>query len=318
MESGGGRTVEGMAQKVIIMGSGCAGATAAIYAARANLDPIILEGPEPGGQLALTTMVENFPGFPDGILGPDLLQLMKKQSERFGAQFKLESVTSVDLRKWPFTLKTDSGAYETDSLIVASGASARWLGLESERRLLGHGVSSCATCDGYFFRGMNVAVVGGGDTAMEDALFLTRFANKVTVIHRRNELRASKIMSERAALNPKIEFCWDTIVTDIRSVDAGRVEGVNVRNVKTGKEAFLPFSGVFVAIGHRPNTEIFAGQLQLQDGYIAVHDGSLTSVPGVFAAGDVHDRHYKQAVTAAGAGCRAAMDAEKFLVAQFK
>jgi thioredoxin reductase (NADPH) len=307
-----------MAHKVIIMGSGCAGSTAAIYAARANLAPIVFEGPEPGGQLALTTMVENFPGFPDGVFGPDLLQLMKTQAERFGTQYKLEAVTRVDLSRRPFTLVTDRATYETESIIVASGASAQWLGLESERRLVGHGVSSCATCDGAFFKQMSVAVVGGGDTAMEDALFLTRFAKKVTIIHRRAELRASRIMAERAARNPKIEFRWDTVITDIVNPDKQKVEGVRVRNVKTGKEDFLPLDGVFVAIGHKPNTGVFEGQLELKDGYIVVHDGSLTSVPGVFAAGDVHDRRYKQAITAAGAGCRAAMDAEKFLEAESK
>jgi thioredoxin reductase (NADPH) len=302
-----------MAHKVIIIGSGCAGSTAAIYCARAGLAPIVFEGPEPGGQLALTTMVENFPGFPDGVMGPDLLQLMKRQAERFGATYRLDAVTSVDLSARPFGFEVGGQECRAHTLIVASGASAKWLGLESERRLIGHGVSSCATCDGFFFREMQVAVVGGGDTAMEDALFLTRFAKKVTIIHRRDEFRASKIMVQRALSNPKIEVCWDTVVTDILDAQEKKVKGVRVRNVRTAQEQFMPFDGVFVAIGHQPNTAIFNGQLELQDGYIVVHQGSNTSVPGVFAAGDVHDRHYRQAITAAGAGCRAAMDAEKYL-----
>ena len=304
-----------MAQKVIIIGSGCAGSTAAIYTARANLEPLVFEGSEPGGQLSLTTLVENFPGFPNGIMGPELVQLMKQQAERFGAEYRLEPVLRVDLNSRPFVLEAESGTYETQTLIVASGASAKWIGLESERKLIGRGVSSCATCDGFFFRELSVAVVGGGDTAMEDALFLTRFARKVTIIHRRDQLRASKIMAERAMLNPKIEFIWDTAVTEILHPDLQKVEAVRVRNVKTGKEDVLPFDGVFVAIGHKPNTEIFEGQLELQDGYVVVHDGSRTSVEGVFSAGDVHDRQYRQAITAAGAGCRAAMDAEKYLEA---
>ncbi len=307
-----------MAHKVIIIGSGCAGSTAAIYTARANLEPVVFEGTEPGGQLSLTTLVENFPGFPNGVMGPELVQLMKQQAERFGAEYKLEAATRVDLSSRPFIVTADSGTYEAQTLIVASGASAKWIGLESERRLIGHGVSSCATCDGFFFRDMNVAVVGGGDTAMEDALFLTRFARKVTVIHRRKQLRASKIMAERAMLNSKIEFIWDTVVAEILNPSLQKVEAARVRNVKTGKEAVLPFDGVFVAIGHKPNTEILEGQLDLDDGYVVVHDGSKTSVEGVFAAGDVHDRRYRQAITAAGAGCRAAMDAEKYLEAHSK
>lgn len=303
-----------MRRKVVIVGSGCAGSTAAVYAARANLDPIVLEGHEPGGQLALTTLVENFPGFPAGIQGPDLLQAIKQQAERFGAEYKFEEVIDVDLSRRPFQLKTDAKVtYEAEALIIASGASAQWLGLDSERRLIGHGVSSCATCDGYFFREQEVAVIGGGDTAMEDALFLTRFAKRVTVIHRRDQLRASKIMADRAVINPKIDFCWDTVVTEILDPEKNEVEGVRVRNLKTGKEAILPFAGVFVAIGHRPNTKVFEGKLELDEGYVVIRDGSKTSVEGVFAAGDVHDKIYRQAVTAAGAGCRAAMDAERFL-----
>ncbi len=307
-----------MAHKVIIIGSGCAGSTAAIYTARANLEPLIFEGTEPGGQLSLTTLVENFPGFPNGVMGPELVQLIKQQAERFGAEYKLEPVTRVHLSNRPFVVTADSGTYEAQTLIIASGASAKWIGLESERRLIGRGVSSCATCDGFFFRDMNVAVVGGGDTAMEDAIFLTRFARKVTVIHRREQLRASKIMAERAMRNPKIEFVWDTVVTEILNPSLQKVEATRVRNVKTGQEAVLPFDGVFVAIGHKPNTEIFEGQIDLDDGYVVVHDGSKTSVEGVFAAGDVHDRHYRQAITAAGAGCRAAIDAEKYLEAHSK
>ncbi len=259
-------------------------------------------------------LVENFPGFPAGIQGPDLLQAIKQQAERFGAEYKFEEVIDVDLSRRPFQLKTDAKVtYEAEALIIASGASAQWLGLDSERRLIGHGVSSCATCDGYFFREQEVAVIGGGDTAMEDALFLTRFAKRVTVIHRRDQLRASKIMADRAVINPKIDFCWDTVVTEILDPEKNEVEGVRVRNLKTGKEATLPFAGVFVAIGHRPNTKVFEGKLELNDGYVVIRDGSKTSVEGVFAAGDVHDKIYRQAVTAAGAGCRAAMDAERFL-----
>ncbi|MGH9339969.1 MAG: thioredoxin-disulfide reductase [Acidobacteriota bacterium] len=302
-----------MPHKVIILGSGCAGSTAAIYAARANMQPLVLEGHEPGGQLSLTTAVENFPGFPEGIQGPDLVQRMKEQAERFGAEYRMEVVREADLRRRPFAVKTDHGSYEAESLIVASGASAQLLGLPSEKTLMGHGISTCATCDGYFFRGQKVIVVGGGDTAMEDSLFLTKFADKVTIVHRRGELRASKIMAERALNHPKIEFCWNTVVTDILSPEVMKVEAARVKNVKTGEEQMVPIDGVFVAIGHKPNTKIFEGQLEMDKGYILVHDGSKTSVEGVFAAGDVHDPIYRQAITAAGAGCRAAMDAEKFL-----
>jgi thioredoxin reductase (NADPH) len=302
-----------MTRKIIILGSGCAGSTAAVYAARANLQPLVLEGHEPGGQLSLTTAVENFPGFPEGIQGPELVQLMKTQAERFGAEYKMEAVRQADLSSRPFTLQTDYDSYQAEALIVASGASAMMLGLPGEKRLLGHGVSTCATCDGYFFRNRKVVVVGGGDTAMEDSIFLTRFAEQVTVIHRRDELRASKIMAERARSNAKIDFIWDTVVADIMDPEKKSVEAVLLKNLKTGKEHILKTDGVFVAIGHKPNTEVFEGQLELDRGYIVLFEGSRTSVEGVFAAGDVHDRVYRQAITAAGAGCRAAMDAEKYL-----
>jgi len=306
-----------MVHKVIILGSGCAGSTAAIYAARANLKPLVLEGHEPGGQLSLTTAVENYPGFPEGVQGPELVELMKKQAQRFGAEYVLESATAADLSKRPFTLKTAKNTYQAEALIIASGASAKLIGLESERKLIGHGVSTCATCDGFFFRGKPVIVVGGGDTAMEEALFLTKFATKVSVVHRRNELRASKIMAERARANDKIEFVWDTVVTDILDPAKNTVEAVKLKNVKNGKEETRQVDGVFVAIGHQPNTEIFKGQLEMNPtGYLIVKNGSETSVEGVFAAGDVHDHVYRQAVTAAGAGCRAAMDAERWLESQ--
>ncbi|MBI4467215.1 MAG: thioredoxin-disulfide reductase [Acidobacteria bacterium] len=306
-----------MVQNVIILGSGCAGSTAAIYAARANLAPLVLEGHEPGGQLGLTTAVENYPGFPEGVQGPELMELMKKQAQRFGATYVMESAREVDLSQRPFSVKTGKETYQTQALIVASGASARLLGLESERKLIGRGVSTCATCDGYFFRGKEIIVVGGGDTAMEESLFLTKFATKVTVVHRRNQLRASKFMSERARKNEKIAFLWDTVITDILDPAKNAVEAVKLKNLKTGVEEARKIDGVFIAIGHDPNTKIFAGQLELdRAGYLVVRNGSQTSVEGVFAAGDVHDHVYRQAVTAAGAGCRAAMDAERWLEAQ--
>lgn len=302
-----------MVYKVIILGSGCAGSTAAIYAARADLEPLVFEGHEPGGQLSLTTDVENYPGFPEGVQGPDLVALMKKQAARFGAIYKMEMAQKVDLGKRPFVIETDEQAYQAQSLIIASGASAKLLGLESERALIGHGVSTCATCDGYFFRDQSVVVVGGGDTAMEESTFLAKFASEVTVIHRRDELRASKIMVDRALKNPKIKFIWDSVVTDILDPDRGKVEAVKLKNLKSGEESLLPTDGVFIGIGHEPNTKIFEGQLDMKEKYISVHDGSKTSVEGVFAAGDVHDYIYRQAITAAGAGCRAAIDTEKFL-----
>jgi len=301
---------------VVIIGSGCAGLTAAIYAARGNLKPLVIRGLEAGGQLTLTTLVENFPGFPKGVQGPELIELMQNQAAVFGAEFKEGNVTRADLSKRPFTLKFDSETVEARTLIIASGASAKLLGLDSERKLLGHGVSTCATCDGYFFRGKDVAVVGGGDTAAEDALFLTRYVNEVTVVHRRDQLRASKIMQDRLFHNNKIRFAWNSSVTDILDPGQGEVSGVKLKDVKTGAENLKPVAGVFIGIGHSPNTAIFRGQLALNDtGYIVTHDGSKTSVPGVFAAGDVQDHIYRQAVTAAGSGCMAAMDAEKFLEA---
>jgi thioredoxin reductase (NADPH) len=303
-----------MPHDVLILGSGCAGSTAAVYSARANLSPIVLEGLEPGGQLTLTTEVENFPGFPDGIMGPDLVEQIKQQAQRFGADYRSERVVSADLSKRPFKVTTDSGTYEARTLIVATGASARTLGLESERVLMGRGVSTCATCDGAFYRGREVAVVGGGDTAVEEAIFLTRFASKVVLIHRRDQLRASKIMIDHAMKNPKIEFLWNTVVTEILDMDKNEVTGIRIQNVKSGEQDIRQLDGVFVAIGHNPNTEPFAGQLELDaNGYIVVREGSKTSVTGVFAAGDVHDPVYRQAITAAGAGCKAAIDAERFL-----
>lgn len=303
-----------MTRNVIILGSGCAGSTAAIYSARSNLEPLVLEGIEPGGQLSLTSNIENFPGFPEGIGGLELVENMKQQAERFGAEYRMEQAVEVDFSVRPLTVKTSEETYRTKALIIASGASAQLLGLDSEKTLLGRGVSTCATCDGFFYRGREVVVVGGGDTAMEDAIYLTKFCEKVTVIHRRDQLRASPIMGERAMKNPKIEFLWDTVVTDVLDPQKGEVEAVKIRNVKTGKEQLCPAHGVFVAIGHKPNTEIFQGQLELSaNGYILVKEDSLTSVEGVFAAGDVHDEKYRQAITAAGSGCRAAIDCERYL-----
>jgi thioredoxin reductase (NADPH) len=304
-----------MVRNVIILGSGCAGSTAAIYSARANLGPLVLEGSEPGGQLGLTTDVENFPGFVDGIQGPELVEIMKRQAQRFGAEYRQEAATKVDLSRRPFTVVTDESVYMAKALIVATGASAKMLGLESERKLLGRGVSTCATCDGAFFRGKEVMVVGGGDTAVEEAIFLTRFASRVILVHRRDQLRASRIMDDRARKNPKIEFLWNSVITEILDPSKNDVTGVRLKNVKDRTESDRKIDGVFVAIGHEPNTRIFEGQLAMEKGYIVLRGGSRTSVEGVFAAGDVHDFVYRQAITAAGCGCRAAIDAERFLEA---
>ena len=299
--------------KVVIIGSGCAGLTAAIYAARANLSPLVLEGHEPGGQLSLTTHVENFPGFPDGILGPELIENMRKQALKFGAHFKAGSVSEVDLTVRPFKITVGNELYEAKSLIVAAGASARLLGLEGEKELIGRGLSTCATCDGYFFRGKPIAVVGGGDSAMEEANFLSRYASKVYLIHRRNEFRASKIMIDRARANEKIEFVTPYVVEEMFSPD-GLVAGVILRQTQTGEKREIALDGVFVAIGHDPNSMAFRGKLEMdENGYLIARHGSLTGVPGVFIAGDVQDYRYRQAVTAAGSGCMAAIDAEKFL-----
>jgi thioredoxin reductase (NADPH) len=298
---------------VIIIGSGCAGLTAAIYAGRANLKPLVLDGHEPGGQLSLTTHVENYPGFPDGIMGPELIENMRKQAQKFGAEFKAGAVTEVDVSERPFKVVAGKQTYETQTLIVAAGASARLLGIKGEKELIGHGVSTCATCDGYFFRGKPIAVVGGGDTAMEESNFLSRYASKIHLIHRRNEFRASKIMIDRVKGNEKIEFVTPAVIDEILAPQ-GHVEGVRLRNPETKETAQLDVHGVFVAIGHDPNTTVFKGKLEMDsNGYLIANHGSLTRVPGVFVAGDVQDHRYRQAVTAAGSGCMAAMDAEKFL-----
>lgn len=301
-------------RKVIVIGSGCAGLTAAIYAARADLQPLVLDGYEPGGQLALTTMVENFPGFPDGILGPELIENTRKQAQRFGAEFHAGAVTSVDLSVRPFKIVAGKETHVCEALIVAAGASARMLGIESERHLLGHGVSTCATCDGYFFRDRDIIVVGGGDTAMEEATFLTKFAKQVTLVHRRNEFRASKIMLDRARANAKIRFMTPYAIEEVHDMSKKSVELVTLRNTETNERTKVAVEGVFVAIGHEPNTKVFVGQLKMDEaGYILTHEGTKTSVEGVFAAGDVQDHRYRQAVSAAGSGCMAAIDAEKLL-----
>jgi thioredoxin reductase (NADPH) len=302
---------------VVIIGSGCAGLTAAIYSARANLKPLVIRGLEAGGQLILTTLVENFPGFPKGVQGPELIELMQNQASVFGAEFKEGHVTRVDLSRRPFVIEAEGETVETRTLIIASGASARLLGLDSERKLLGHGVSTCATCDGYFYRGKEVVVVGGGDTAAEDALFLTRYANEVNIVHRRDQLRASKIMQDRLFRNPKIKFVWNSEVSDVLDVERGEVTGIKLKDAKTGDETTKDCDGVFIGIGHSPNTSLFRGQLEMNEtGYLITHDGSKTNVPGVFAAGDVQDHIYRQAITAAGSGCMAAIDAERFLEAE--
>lgn len=299
---------------VIIIGSGPAGLTAGVYAARANLTPLIIEGMQAGGQLMMTTMVENFPGFRDGIMGPDLMAEMRAQTERFGADILQSDVTSIDLTSRPIRLVADGVTYTTRALIIATGASAKLLGLPSERALMGHGVSTCATCDGFFFRGKPIAVVGGGDTALEEAIFLTRFASKVTLVHRRDALRASKIMQDKILANPKIEIAWNSVVEDVKDVTRGEVTAIVLRNVKTDGLTEVAVDGVFVAIGHTPNTKLFVGQVSMDgNGYLQTHDGTKTSAAGVFACGDVQDHVYRQAITAAGSGCMAAIDAERYL-----
>jgi thioredoxin reductase (NADPH) len=301
-------------RQVIIIGSGPAGLTAALYAARANLKPLIIEGIEAGGQLMLTTMVENWPGYRDGIMGPALMEELRAQAQRFGAEIIQGDVSSVDLSNRPFALAVDKTTYTADALIIATGASAKWLDLGVDKKLSGRGVSTCATCDGFFFKGLPVAVVGGGDTAMEEAIYLSKLATQVTVIHRRDSLRASKVMQDKAMATPNISFIWDTEVVDIKDVEQGKVTSLVLCNLKTGGQSELPVDGVFIGIGHTPNTALFKGKLAMHDnGYLKTHDGSRTSVPGVFAAGDVQDHVYRQAVTAAGSGCMAAIDAERFL-----
>lgn len=301
---------------VTIMGSGPAGLTAALYTARADLEPVLFEGPQPGGQLTITTDVENFPGFPEGVMGPELMDKMRAQASRFGMENHISLITDVDTSERPFKVTLDDGTtFQTHALIVASGASARTLGLESEQRLMGHGVSTCATCDGYFFRDDELVIVGGGDSAMEEATFLTKFASKVTVVHRRDELRASAIMAQRAFDNPKVEFIWNSEIEEILGTKIDGVQGVRLINNKTGEESELSCQGVFVAIGHIPNTQVLKGKLNMnEEGYINTEaDTSHTSVPGIFAVGDVQDFTYRQAITAAGSGCKGAIDAERYL-----
>ena len=305
-------------RNVVIIGSGCAGHTAALYTARANLKPLVIEGHEPGGQLSMTTLVENFPGFAEGIQGPELIENMRKQATRFGADYRIGHVVKADLSKYlskqPFELSIGKETIQTRTLIIASGASARWLGLPNEHALIGHGVSSCATCDGFFFSGKEIAVIGGGDSAMEEATFLTRFATKVTLIHRREEFRASKIMLDRARANPKIAFLTDTVVDDVLDVGKKEVTALRLRNLKSGESWEFPTSAMFLGIGHIPNARIFEGQLETDaDGYLVTQKNVFTRVPGVFACGDVQDRRYRQAVTAAGSGCMAALEVEKYL-----
>jgi thioredoxin reductase (NADPH) len=298
----------------VIIGSGCAGLTAAIYTARANLKPLVLEGHEPGGQLSITTLVENFPGWPEGIQGPQLIENMKLQASRFGAEFRMGHLASADLSKRPFALKIGSDTIHARTLIIASGASARWLGLPSEQALIGHGVSSCATCDGFFFSGKDIAVVGGGDSAMEEALFLTRFATKVSLLHRRDQFRASRIMLDRAIAHPKIEFRANTVIDEVLGVEQKEVSGLRIRDTVTGAASTLNISGLFLGIGHIPNAKMFEGQIDLdEDGYVKTTDNVFTRVPGVYSCGDVQDRRYRQAITAAGSGCMAALEVEKYL-----
>ncbi|HVB81332.1 MAG TPA: thioredoxin-disulfide reductase [Candidatus Binataceae bacterium] len=301
--------------RLVILGSGPAGLTAALYSARANLAPLLIEGAQPGGQLTITTEVENYPGFAKGIQGPEMMNVFREQAERFGTKFVTGEVTAVDLRKRPFALSTEAGTIRAAALIIATGASAKLLGIESEKRLMGYGVSACATCDGAFFRNKEAVVVGGGDTAMEEATFLTRFCTKVTIVHRRDALRASKIMQDRAAANPKIAFIWNSAIEEIFGEQKSGVSGVRLKNLKTGATSDFRTDAVFVAIGHQPNTRLFEGQLEMDEvGYLKVRSGSTyTNIDGVFAAGDVADKVYRQAVTAAGTGCMAAIDAERWL-----
>lgn len=304
-------------KKLTILGSGSAGLTAAIYAARANLEPLVIQGLQAGGQLTITSDVENFPGFPNGILGPELMEEMHKQAERFGTQFIYDNAESVDLSSRPFRIKTSSEEILTECLIIGTGASAKLLGLPAESKLMGHGVSACATCDGFFFRDKEVFVVGGGDTALEEATFLTRFASKVTLVHRRDSFRASAIMVDRAKNNEKVHFILDSVVEDILDVEEGQVTAIKLKNIKTNEVQTLPCDGVFIAIGHKPNTELFVGQLELtENGYVKTTDGVKTSVKGVFASGDVQDELYRQAITAAGTGCMAALQAQWLLEAE--
>jgi thioredoxin reductase (NADPH) len=304
-------------RNVVIVGSGCSGLTAAIYSARANLRPLVLEGHEPGGQLSITSDVENFPGFPAGIMGPELIENMRKQAERFGTDYTMGHIVSADLSKQPFELNLGREKILTRTLIIASGASARWLGLPSEQALIGKGVSSCATCDGFFFRGKEIAVIGGGDSAMEEALFLTRFATKVTLIHRSDSFRASKIMLDRARSHENIAFLTNTVVEDVLDIGKDEVTGLNLRNVKSREQSHLPVSALFLGIGHDPNAKWLHGQLDTdKDGYLLTHDYVFTKIEGVFASGDVQDRRYRQAITAAGTGCMAAMEVEKYLEEQ--
>jgi thioredoxin reductase (NADPH) len=304
-------------RKIIVIGSGPAGYTAAIYAARANLAPLMLTGAQYGGQLMLTTLVENYPGFAEGVQGPELMETMQKQAGHFGTEMLPDDVTAVDFTRRPFVVTAGTQTYEAQTVVIATGASAKLLGLPAESKLMGRGISTCATCDGFFFKDQNIMVVGGGDSALEEALYLSRLGRRVDVVHRRDTLRASKILQERARKNPKIEFIWDTVVEDILDVERGKVTGVRLKNVKTGAGEERPVDGLFVAIGHQPNTEIFRGQVELlPSGYVKVTPGSTeTSVPGVFAAGDVQDFTYRQAVTAAGTGCMAALEAERYLEA---
>ena len=300
-----------MSKKVIILGSGPAGLTAALYTARANLNPLVIGGVEWGGQLMLTTDVENYPGFVEGIKGPDLMENFRKQAIRFGAEIINENVTSVDFKKNPFQVSTAENNYNANTIIIATGADSKWLGLSSEQKLIGRGVSSCATCDGFFFKNKNIVVVGGGDSAMEESLFLTKFANKVTVIHRRDKLRASKIMQERAFKNIKIEFVWDSEIVNV--IGENSVTGIKIKNIKTNQVSEMEIQGLFIAIGHKPNTDFLKGQIDLNEKGYVIHNGTRTNIDGVFVAGDVYDFRYRQAVTAAGHGCQAAIDAEKFI-----